>query len=98
MIDFKNLTNNINDINKLLLERAKQSINICLTLRNWLCGYYIQEYELGGTDRAEYGEKLLESLAKELQKNKISSSSKGNLKVYRQFYQSYKVIGHTVSG
>jgi hypothetical protein len=27
-----------------------------LTLRNWLIGYYIAEYELQGSDRADYGD------------------------------------------
>ncbi len=29
-------------------------------MRNWLIGYYIVEYEQRGSDRARYGERLLE--------------------------------------
>lgn len=68
-----------------------------LIVRNWLFGYCIQKYEFGGIDRAEYGEKVLESLAKELQQSKIPSSAVSSLKLYKQFYQSYKIIGQTVS-
>ena len=96
-MDFTSLTNDILKIDQLLTSKAKTSINICVTIRNWLFGYYIQEYEVGGSDRAKYGEKLLSNLARELQNNKITSSSYANLKLYRQFYQSYKGIGQTLS-
>lgn len=96
-MDFNNLASVISDINSLFINRAKQSINVCLTVRNWFFGYYIQEYELDGKDRAQYGEKMLEYLAKELEKNKIPSSSFRSLKLYRQFYQCYPAIGQTAS-
>jgi predicted nuclease of restriction endonuclease-like (RecB) superfamily len=96
-MDFIKLASHIHEINSLFSDRAKQSINVCLTIRNWLFGYYIQEYELGGIDRAKYGEKLLESLAKELQINNIPASSLRSLKLYRQFYQSYPIIGQIAS-
>ena len=32
------------------------------TMRNWLIGYYIVEYEQHGKDRAEYGTQLLKKL------------------------------------
>ncbi len=34
-------------------------INVSLTLRNWVIGYYILEYEQRGADRADYGGHLL---------------------------------------
>lgn len=94
---FSGLASLFHDINLLFTTRAKQSINVCLTVRNWLFGYYIQEYEIGGADRAKYGEKLMELLALESQKNKIPSSSFRSLKLYRQFYQSYPEIGQMAS-
>ncbi len=96
-MDFNKLATAIRDVNSLLTNRAKQSINVCLTVRNWVIGCYIQEYELGGNDRAQYGEKLLDTLATELHKNKIPSSSLRSLKLYRQFYQCYPLIGQTAS-
>ena len=44
---------------------AVQAVNMALTLRNWLIGYYIFEYEQHGSDRAEYGARLLDNLAKD---------------------------------
>lgn len=96
-IDFLNLTENIVKANAVFTERATQSINRCLTIRNWLFGYYISEYEYGGVDRAEYGDRVLESLAKDLQIRKIPSTNLTSLKIYKQFYQTYKVIGQTLS-
>jgi len=92
-MDFTNLTHNISTIDELLTSKAKQSINICITIRNWLFGYYIQEYELNGSDRAKYGERLLESLSEELQQNKVPASTYRSLKLYKQFYQCYSSIG-----
>ena len=33
------------------------------TMRNWLIGYYIVEFEQHGKDRAEYGLQLLSALS-----------------------------------
>ncbi len=41
---------------------------MALTLRNWLIGYHIFEYEQHGSDRAQYGARLLETLAQDLRK------------------------------
>src|SRR5438270_6498897 len=45
---------------------AVQAVNVALTLRNWLIGYHVFEYEQHGSDRAQYGERLLEHLAGDL--------------------------------
>ena len=34
------------------------AINVSLTLRNWVIGYYMLKYEQRGSDRADYGERL----------------------------------------
>ena len=39
---------------------AVGAVNRTLTLRNWLIGYYIVEFEQHGKERAQYGEKLEE--------------------------------------
>jgi hypothetical protein len=70
-------------------------VNISLTLRNWLIGYYISEYELNGSDRAEYGEKVLEILAEKLVG--VSSCNKRQLYRYLDFYRAYPEIVGTLS-
>lgn len=41
---------------------AIRAVNQMATLRNWLIGCYIVEYEQRGSDRAKYGERLLKRL------------------------------------
>ena len=41
---------------------AIKAVNQMATLRNWLIGCYIVEYEQKGSDRAKYGERLLKRL------------------------------------
>ena len=67
-----------------------------LTLRNWLIGCYITEYELNGKDRAQYGEKLFAQLAKALRELDVVRSEERELRRYRQFYQTYPRIRETL--
>ncbi|MBP7091185.1 MAG: hypothetical protein KBA98_10200, partial [Syntrophorhabdaceae bacterium] len=52
-------------------EKAVSAVNQSLTIRNWLFGHYIVEYEQSGEDRAKYGEKLLNSLSRKLQNSGV---------------------------
>ena len=90
---FNQLTNNIRKTNDTLRSFAVKAINQSLTVRNWLIGFYIVEFEQRGEDRAQYGEKLLQSLAKELKEESLSYR---NLKLYRQFFQTYPQIAQEI--
>lgn len=94
---FKDLIAQIHTINSELKQQATKSINIALTIRNWLIGYYIAEYELKGSDRAEYGDKLYDRLAEELSKIKIPRSDKRELYRYYKFYKVYPQIVDSLS-
>jgi len=83
---FNQLTSSIRKTSDTLRGYAGKAINQFLTIRNWLVGFYIVEFEQCGEDRAQYGEKLLQSLAKELKEESLSYR---NLKLYRQFFQTY---------
>ena len=61
---FEILVNKIQEAHRTLQENAVNSINRHLTIRNWLIGFYIIEFEQKGEDRAKYGEKLLPELVK----------------------------------
>ena len=80
------LVNSILSVNTALRESAAKAINKCVTARNWLIGYYIVHYEQNGEDRAEYGERILQSLAERLGDEGLSYR---NLKLYRQFYLAF---------
>jgi len=93
-MNFNLLLHSIENTHQHLQESAAKAVNRLLTIRNWLIGYYIVEYEQQGDDRAKYGEKLLENIAKSLPKLKISVT---NLKLFRQFYKYYPQIRQTVA-
>ena len=77
--------------------KAVKAVNVSLTLRNWLIGFYIAVYEQQGADRAAYGEHLLEKLAKRLVESGLKNCSERELRRYRRFYQIYPQIRETVS-
>lgn len=63
-----------------------------LTARNWLAGRYVVEYEQQGSDRATYGERLLGELARPLRARGVGGLALTNLKLCRQFYQTYPAL------
>jgi hypothetical protein len=60
-LHFENLVNNIEQIHHHFQQQAVKAVNVSLTIRNWLIGFYIVEFEQNGADRAKYGEKLIQS-------------------------------------
>lgn len=88
-MNFTDLKESIQHISGALRQSAMAAINIHLTVRNWLIGFYIVEFEQKGEDRARYGEKLLQNLADAFDEEGLSHR---NLKRYRQFYQTYPQI------
>lgn len=95
--DFSALVGAIRQVNQDLTAQAGRAVNISLTLRNWLIGSYIAEYELSGEDRAAYGEKLFAELSKELRAYEISNAGRRQLYHYLAFYRTYPQIVRTVS-
>jgi predicted nuclease of restriction endonuclease-like (RecB) superfamily len=91
-LTFENLVLSIRSVDRNLAAHAGRAINLSLTLRNWLIGCYIAEYELRGADRAQYGEKLMARLAVRLTENGVSRTEERELRRYRQFYQTYPQI------
>lgn len=88
------LSQSIRQLHEHLAAKAKHAINISLTLRNWLIGFYIAEYQLHGADRAKYGEKVVVTLAQKLKG--ISNCSRQELYKYILFYKLYPQIVGTV--
>ena len=68
MLDFNRLVTTIRQAHDELAKQASRAVNLSLTLRNWLIGCYIAEYELRGSDRANYGDRLLSELSGELRR------------------------------
>jgi predicted nuclease of restriction endonuclease-like (RecB) superfamily len=72
-------------------------VNVSLSLRNWLIGWHIAEYELHGADRARYGAKLLATLSVKLEAVGVSSCGQRQLYRYLRFYQVYPQIVRSVT-
>lgn len=90
--NFDQLIVNICQTHNVLQENAKKVINQNLTIRNWLVGCYIVEYEQNGKDRAEYGTRLLEEMAKDLKAKGIKGLRSRELHTCRKFYLTYPQI------
>ncbi|NOR46403.1 MAG: DUF1016 family protein [Candidatus Delongbacteria bacterium] len=88
-MNFRQLTKLLNETNEKLFQSAVKAVNTSLTIRNWLFGYYIVEFQQNGDDRAEYGKRLLYNLSEEI---KIKGLTTPELSRCRQFYQAYPEI------
>jgi predicted nuclease of restriction endonuclease-like (RecB) superfamily len=93
-MNFDLLVNTIQQTHNQLQQSAIKSVNKHLTIRNWLIGFYIVEFEQKGEDRANYGDKLVDDLADSIS---IKGLGARNLKLFRQFYFLYPQIGQSLS-
>lgn len=89
---FEHLVEAIHAVHAEAATQASRAVNLSLTVRNWLIGCYIAEYELRSNDRASYGEGLLDSLAAELTRRKVSNANRRQLYRYLRFYRTYPGI------
>lgn len=96
-LTFISLIGAIRQIHDKLVAEASRAVNVSLTLRNWLIGMYIREYEQKGSDRAQYGEAMLDRLSDELQKSGVPRSEARELRRYRLFYSTYPQIRETLT-
>ena len=93
-LTFENLIGNVEHVHDITSSYAKGAVNQLLTVRNWMIGYYIVEFEQHGKNRAEYGTHLLENLAKRIE---IKGLDRQMLNTCRTFYIKYPQICETVS-
>jgi predicted nuclease of restriction endonuclease-like (RecB) superfamily len=96
-LNFEKLVGTIRHVHDEMAAQAGRAVNISLTIRNWLFGCYIAEYELNGSDHANYGDRLLAELAKHLTELKISNCNRRQLYRYLRFYRLYPEIVGTLS-
>lgn len=90
-MNFDNLIQKLQKTHDVLQASAAKAINTTMTVRNWLYGFYIVEFEQNGVDRAKYGDNLLDELSKTLGAG-IKGISVTNLRLFRQFYLAYPEI------
>lgn len=94
---FERLVSVIGQAHVELAAQAARAVNASLTLRNWLIGFHITEYEQQGTDRAQYGDKLIERLSDRLSQVGVSRAEARELRRYRLFYLTYPQIRESLS-
>jgi len=92
-MNFESLVGHINQVQDVLQAQAAHAVNLSLTARNWLVGYYIVEFEQHGEDRAKYGDKLINRLAKEINRKGFENRS---LHMYRRIYLVYPQLGSVI--
>jgi len=88
-MNFSQLYELLKITNESLYINSLKAVNINITLRNWIFGFYIVEFEQNGEDRAAYGKMLLSKLAESLS---IEGLSVTGLTRCRQFYNVYPQI------
>ena len=86
---FGDLTSIIQTTHDAALSSTVKAINRMQTMRNWLIGYYIVEYEQHGKDRAEYGAKLLKKLEERVNRKGMTRNT---FQSARNFYRMYPQI------
>lgn len=92
-MNFDLLVGRINQVQDVLQAQAAHAVNLALTARNWLVGYYIVEFEQHGEDRAKYGDKLIIRLAEKLD---FKGFNPRRLREYRQFYLVYQSLSFEI--
>jgi predicted nuclease of restriction endonuclease-like (RecB) superfamily len=86
-LNFGSLVSVIEQTHQHFQQQAVKAVNVSLTVRNWLVGYFIVTFEQKGEDRAAYGSKLLSNLA-ESSKN-IKGFDERSFRNFRLFYKLY---------
>ncbi len=96
-MNFKNLVTNILTTHDRFFQQTTKSINVALTVRNWLFGMFICEFQLKGRDRAVYGDRVFDTLSEHLSARGLQRVGARELRRYRQFYLVYPQIRETLS-
>ncbi|MCL2790978.1 MAG: PDDEXK nuclease domain-containing protein [Desulfobulbus sp.] len=96
-MNFNALVQNIADIHQRAYTGTSKAINTALTLRNWLIGAHIHEYELQGQDRAAYGDRLIGTLSKSLLALGVPACERIRLYSYLNFYRAYPQMAEAIS-
>ena len=87
---FNELASIIQSTHDAAQSSAVRAINRMQTMRNWLIGYYIVEFEQHGKDRAEYGTQLLKKLEERVNRKGLNVTL---FQTSRNFYVLYPQMG-----
>ena len=90
--DFFGLIQSLTHVHEHLKFQAAKAVNVNLTLRNWIFGWRIKEYEVKGRDRAKYGERLFAAIAEKLTGLGVPNCERRQLYRYCDFYAAFPEI------
>lgn len=94
-MNFEQLATLITGTHQQLQQRAVKAVNQCQTIRNWLIGFYIVEFEQSGEDRAQYGEQLLKKLEQRVNQKALGVTL---FQWARKFYVMYPQFNRLILG
>ena len=92
---FEHLSELVLQLHDSAYSATVKAINRFATIRNYVIGFYIVEYEQHGNDRAKYGERLLKRLVERVNRRGINETLLTNS---RKFYLSYPQIKDHLTG
>jgi hypothetical protein len=88
-VKFLDLVTHIAEVDDVSRMSAGRLVQQALSLRNWIIGAGVVEFEQSGEDRAAYGERLLLRLTDALTSTGCKGLSARNLKNFRQVALAY---------
>ena len=91
------LVDSIRQAHEHCAAQVSRAVNVNLTLRNWVIGWYVREYEQNGADRAKYGESLLDKVAERLGAAGLNELTARYLRLCRQFTAVYPGIWRSLT-
>ena len=83
---FVDLVDAIDKIHQFSHQAAVRAVDRYATMRNWLIGFFIIEYQQRGRDRAKYGEKLLKCLEESLHTRGLNVTLFQNSRLFYTLY------------
>lgn len=95
LFSFDHLSHLVTQLHNSAYTASIKAVNRFATVRNYVIGFYIVEYEQHGSDRARYGDKLLKRLTEKVNRRGINETL---LKVSRAFYLNYPHIKSYLEG
>ena len=90
--NYKQLIDAISAVYTVGKVKSFQAVNTVLLETYWTIGQHIVEFEQNGNLKAEYGDKLLERISKDLSLQLGKGFSLSNIKRFRQFYNAFPIV------
>lgn len=96
-VDIEKLYGDVCVIIENARENAYRTINVQLTLRNWLVGERVAKEDLQGEERATYGKQIVADLSKKLTEHYGAGFDRVSIYNYIRFYRMFPEIVDAVS-